>query len=81
MSDKALSDDELATIRENFEFADADGNGTIDFKEFQKLLRVLSPDVGTQQAAEGFSMIDKKSDGYIDYEEFLEWWKTVWWEF
>ncbi|NNF67459.1 MAG: EF-hand domain-containing protein, partial [Gammaproteobacteria bacterium] len=34
-----------------------------------------------QQAAEGFSIIDTDSDGHIGLPEFIEWWKTTWWEF
>lgn len=78
---KPLSPEGLDNVRENFEFADTDGNGYIDFKEFSSLLKVLSPNVTTQQAAEGFSMIDTGSDGQIDYDEFVTWWKSVWWEF
>ncbi|MCZ6560800.1 MAG: EF-hand domain-containing protein [Gammaproteobacteria bacterium] len=68
-------------ISSNFEYFDSDGNGQIDFKEFQSLLKTLSPEVTTQQAAEGFSMIDTNSDGSIDLEEFTIWWKTTWWEY
>ena len=78
---KPLSEDHLQQVRENFDFADTDGNGLIDFKEFRGLLKVLSPESRTQQAAEGFSMIDTNSDGQIDFDEFVEWWETVWWEF
>ncbi len=78
---KPIPEETLAIIKENFEFADTDGNGKIDFKEFSSLLRILSPDSGMQQAAEGFSMIDTNSDGQIDYDEFLAWWQQVWWEY
>lgn len=68
-------------INANFAYFDSDGNGHIDFKEFQRLLKTLSPEVTTQQAAEGFSMIDTNCDGAIDLEEFTVWWKTTWWEY
>ncbi len=81
MTDKVLSADELEKVKDNFDFADADGNGAIDFKEFAKLLLVLSPDTGIDQAATGFSMVDTDSDGQISYDEFVTWWHQVWWEF
>ena len=33
MTDKALSDADLTTVRSNFEFADADGNGELSGEE------------------------------------------------
>jgi Ca2+-binding EF-hand superfamily protein len=81
MTDKTLSSDALKLARDNFEFADADGNGSIDFKEFASLLRVLSPKTGLEQAGAGFSMVDTDSDGQINYDEFVAWWKQVWWEY
>ncbi|MEM9383984.1 MAG: EF-hand domain-containing protein [Pseudomonadota bacterium] len=78
---RPIPEDELKTIRDNFEFTDTDGDGTVDFSEFSKLLQVLSPESSVQQAAEAFSMIDTNSDGCIDYEEFITWWKQVWWEY
>jgi calmodulin len=78
---KKLADDALSRIRENFDFADTDANGLLDFAEFSSLLRVLAPDCTIQQTAEGFSMVDTNSDGQIDYDEFLAWWRRVWWEF
>ena len=81
MTDKTLSDADLKQIKDNFDFADADGNGSIDFKEFAALLKVLSPESGVEQAGAGFSMVDVDSDGQISYEEFAAWWQQVWWEF
>jgi len=81
MNDKILSDDDRQKMKDNFDFADADGNGSIDFKEFAELLRVLSPDTSVEQAGAGFSMVDIDSDGQISYDEFAAWWQQVWWEF
>ena len=81
MSDKTLSSDDLDRIRDNFDFADADGNGSIDFKEFASLLKILSPKTTIEQAGAGFSMVDTDSDGQISYDEFVDWWKQVWWEY
>ena len=78
---RELDEAQVESIRENFKFFDRDNNGKIDFKEFQELLRTISPESRTQQAAEGFSIIDVNSDGFIQFDEFIAWWNTVWWEF
>ncbi len=30
---------------------------------------------------EVFKLIDEINDGFIDFEEFLEWWQECWWEY
>ena len=77
----SLHEDEIENIRRNYSFFDEDGNGLIDFTEFEKLLKVIAPRSTTQQAAEGFSIIDENSDGYIDFDEFVNWWSMNWSEF
>ncbi len=76
-----LSATKLEEIKNTFEFFDKDNNGTIDFLEFRELLKTLSPGSNLQQSGEGFSMIDTNSDGLIDLDELIEWWKSGWWEF
>ncbi|MEM6640689.1 MAG: EF-hand domain-containing protein [Pseudomonadota bacterium] len=78
---KPLSDDQLANVRDSFEFADRDGNGVIEFKEFASLLRVLSPNASDDQVGAGFSIVDTDSDGQISFDEFVAWWQQVWWEY
>ena len=77
----ATSGKQLEEIRDSFQHFDSDGNGLIDFKEFQQLLKTLSPEATLQQTGEGFSMIDTNCDGYIDLDEFVVWWQSVWWEY
>ena len=79
--EKALSAEQLASIKDSFDFADRDANGSIDFKEFASLLRVLSPTTTDEQAGAGFSMVDTDSDGQISFDEFVTWWQQVWWEY
>jgi Ca2+-binding EF-hand superfamily protein len=45
------------------------------------LLTVLSPKTKAGNVQEGFAMIDENGDGFIDFEEFLDWWKDGWWEY
>ena len=79
--DKQLTDAQIAEIRKDFDFFDRDLNGQIDLHEFIELLTVLSPKTKAGNVQEGFAMIDENGDGFIDFEEFLDWWKDGWWEY
>ena len=76
-----LSHESIQEIREHFSFFDRDGNGSIDVEEFTELLKVISPDTSEAQAITGFELVDENNDSLIEFEEFLGWWQTVWYEF
>lgn len=78
---KALTEQQIEKIREDFLFFDKDNNGCIDEQEFFELLKVLSPKVKEHQAREGFAIIDENNDGTVDFDEFLSWWQNSWWEY
>lgn len=78
---KPLSDKKVEEIKEHFNFFDRDNNGAIDVEEFGELLQVLTPESNQEQAHQGFSLIDTDGSGYIEFDEFLAWWKTCWWEY
>jgi len=80
-TENEISEEQLTEIRENFDFFDRDSNNQIDLPEFTKLLRVLSPTATLEQAEKGFSLIDDNNDGHIDFDEFMAWWETCWWEY
>jgi len=80
-SNRKVSAEQLAEINENFAFFDRDSNNEIDLGEFTKLLRVLSPKATLEQAEKGFAIIDDNNDGHIDFDEFMRWWETCWWEY
>jgi calmodulin len=42
-SEKALAPEKIAEVRQEFDFFDVDGSGTIGLREFIELLTVLSP--------------------------------------
>ena len=81
MSKVDLSPEELASIKEEFNFFDKDKNGLIELPEFIELLTVLSPKTKVKAVKEGFSLIDKNHDGSIDFDEFVKWWQEGWWEY
>ena len=78
---RPVSETQLAEIKENFDFFDRDSNNQIDQGEFTKLLRVISPTATLQQSLDGFKMIDENKDGHIDFNEFMAWWESCWWEY
>ena len=78
---KPLTDAHIQEVRKHFAYFDTDNNGRIDFKEFEYLLKVLSPDVSQEQVRRGFDLVDKNHDTHIEFDEFLEWWESCWWEF
>lgn len=73
-----LSNEDITEIKDHFAFFDKDGNGTIDFKEFMQLLKVLAPSSTLDNAERGFETIDTNQNEEIDFDEFLEWWKMNW---
>jgi calmodulin len=81
VSTETLSEQQLATIKSDFEFFDRDSNGKIDMAEFIELLTALAPKTKASHVDEGFRLIDTNNDGFIDFEEFLAWWQDCWWEY
>lgn len=81
MSETELSEKKIAEIRKDFDFFDQDKNGELELKEFIDLLTVLAPKTKASHVEEGFALIDKNGDGHIDFDEFLTWWKSCWWEY
>lgn len=69
-------DEERQELRENFDHFDKDGNGVIDFGEFQALLNALGAGMDEDEAAVGFDIIDVDNNRAIEFDEFAEWWLT-----
>lgn len=80
-NNRQISASQLEEIKENFQFFDRDSNNQIELGEFIKLLRVISPTATLEQAQKGFDIIDENNDGHIDFDEFMAWWETCWWEY
>jgi Ca2+-binding EF-hand superfamily protein len=69
-----LSSDQLAELRETFEYNDRDSDGRIELDEFIEMLDELESDMSDGEAKIGFADIDTNDDGLIDFEEFVAWW-------
>ena len=57
-----------------FERFDVDQNGRVDEREFRKILEALGESPSDEVLSLEFALIDKNSDGLVDYREFAEWW-------
>lgn len=69
-----MEPERLEELREDFDAFDRDGNGTIDFAEFEELLDGLGAEMPRPQARIGFGEIDTDGDGQISFTEFAHWW-------
>lgn len=75
MSDEErLDDDQLEEIREIFEHFDRDENGTIDRKEFRRLVEALGGGLSESELEIGLGVVDVNHDGRIQLDEFVRWW-------
>ncbi len=69
-----MEPERVEELREDFEAFDRDGNGSIDFGEFEELLDGLGAQMSRPEARIGFHEIDTDADGQITFSEFVEWW-------
>ncbi|HXR91320.1 MAG TPA: EF-hand domain-containing protein [Steroidobacteraceae bacterium] len=70
----ALTETELAQLRQTFESCDPNGDGFIDREEFHALLRKLDGDVSREECLLDFEVADTEGDGFIGFKEFVIWW-------
>ena len=73
--DRSAREPELKQeLKEDFEQADSDGDGRINFAEFSSLLEDLESGMSAEELRIGFHEIDTDHDGRIDLPEFIAWW-------
>ncbi|MEJ2087816.1 MAG: EF-hand domain-containing protein [Gammaproteobacteria bacterium] len=65
---------ELEELEDYFRACDTNGDGTIQFGEFQALLANLGSEMDREECRIGFREVDTDGDGVIDFNEFLAWW-------
>ncbi len=71
-----LDPEQLAELREDFDFNDDNGDGRLSFDEFAELLEDLEADMSDDEARIGFDAIDTDGDGAIEFDEFVAWWTS-----
>ncbi|ABZ76536.1 putative signal transduction protein with EFhand domain [Shewanella halifaxensis HAW-EB4] len=63
-------------LKENFDYFDTDGDGSIVLSEFKDLLLALEAIEPGESVEIGFNAIDLDGSGSIDFEEFCEWFNS-----
>lgn len=66
--------EEIAELRESFNYNDPNADGKIDLDEFRRMLDDLEAGVSADEARIGFDEIDTDDDGAIGFDEFISWW-------
>ena len=67
-----LSEDEILDLNNLFKAFDKDGNGQIDYKEFEQgLMSLNSKQMKKEEIESYFNEIDSDKNGKIDYTEFI----------
>lgn len=75
---KELSDRDIEKVRAEFDYFDEDSSGELSLEEFRRLFNIIAPDARRAEADTGFSEIDEDQSGGIEFDEFLDWWKSNW---
>ena len=73
---RTLTPEQLAELREDFDYNDANGDGRLSYDEFAELLQDLEAGMAEAEARLGFREIDTDRDGWIGFDEFLAWWTS-----
>lgn len=61
-------------LKEEFAVADRDRDHRLNYDEFASLLQGLEAGMSDRELHIGFHEIDTDTDGFIDFQEFVDWW-------
>ena len=70
----AVSPERRAELQDDFEYCDEDGDGLMQFDEFEHFMDGLGADMSSEECRIGFTEIDSNRDGRIEFREFMDWW-------
>jgi hypothetical protein len=73
----SMSEEDISKFVTIFMQIDRDNNGSIDRKEFKRVLQDLGQKTSEEFVAEAFSEVDKNYDSIIDFDEYLQVVKTL----
>ena len=66
-----LSEDEIASYKQEFNSFDADGDGTISAEELSEVLRSMGDEVTEEEVRKVINTFDIDKNGTIEFNEFL----------
>lgn len=69
--------DPLAEVKEIFGHYDRNGSGTIEAKEFARILEALGMELEEHELKVAILDVDHDGDGKISWEEFSDWWRAM----
>lgn len=68
---KALNNEQIARLKEVFDYFDADGSNSIDAEELVNVFASMGQDVTAEEMREMIDQVDEDKSGQIEFEEFL----------
>jgi hypothetical protein len=68
---------EMATVRDVFDSIDKDGSNTLDHEEVQQAAAQLGQALTEQELSIAIYEMDKDGDGQIDFEEFVDYFRSA----
>ncbi|KAK3738734.1 hypothetical protein QZH41_018112 [Actinostola sp. cb2023] len=71
LHEAAIPASELHVMRNAFSLFDGNGDGRIDLKEFEVVIRAVGFNPTDEQIQTTFKQFDSNNDGEIDFEEFV----------
>jgi len=73
LTSKGPKEGNLDSVISTFQAWDTDGNGHIEKAEMANVFKTLGREFSDQEFDELFAVVDRNSDGKIDYGEFVAW--------
>ena len=73
-SRRSLYGHRLTDAQAAFTLIDADGSGSLDMKEVQRLSHRLHMPLTHSELRDAMKQMDADGSGEVDFEEFLAWW-------
>jgi len=77
-TDDTLFDKDITQFAKSFLSFDVDHDGKLSYQEFTNVRRALKPDTTDVELKNTFDLVDKDKNGFISFDEMVEWVKDAW---
>ena len=67
----------MHNMQEAFELFDTDGSGTIDEREFAKVVKELGISMSKAEIKNALNEMDRDGNGYAEFDEFATWFDSL----